>query len=145
VNKNLKKLLGGINDHLDGNKIREGFLVDLMMSPKSTHKSCQAEAVSQNITKIQIKNMENPLPPVEIQDQYFSKMNSIFLLRKKSMHANKTLLDLHESLSQKTLFRRTDLMTLSFMHWRRIQNNLKFVFALIISVIPYFERPKLCI
>ena len=101
MNKNLKKLLGGTDDQLDGNKIREGFLVDLMMSLKSTHESCQAEAVSQNITKTQIKEMDNPLPPVEIQDRYFSKMNSIFSLRKKSMQGNKILSDLHESLSQK--------------------------------------------
>ncbi len=53
------------------------FFVDLMMFLKSTHASRQAGAIFKNLTTSQIKEMEIPLPPMTLQNQFAERIQAI--------------------------------------------------------------------
>lgn len=57
---------------LESEMVRPEFLCELMMWLKSTHASRQAGAIFKNLTTTQIKEMEIPIPPVELQDKFIS-------------------------------------------------------------------------
>ena len=62
---------------LHSDKILPEFFVDLMMFLKSTHASRQAGAIFKNLTTSQIKEMEIPLPAIELQIEFNKKLKSI--------------------------------------------------------------------
>lgn len=80
---------------LDVNKVKPAFLCELMMFLKSTHASRQAGAIFQNLTTSQIKEMEIPIPPLELQDKFLS------ISRKATELYGEEGFSLFESLSQR--------------------------------------------
>ncbi|MFY8284371.1 restriction endonuclease subunit S [Pseudoalteromonas sp. SSMSWG5] len=83
-------------NELDEEKVKPEFLQELMMFLKVTHSTRQAGAIFQNLTTSQIKEMEIPLPPTELQNKFIT----VSKLKTEIVEKYSTL-GLFESLSQK--------------------------------------------
>lgn len=85
---------------LDTKKVKSEFLLDTLLLMKSTHSSREAGAIFKNLTTTQIKEMEIPVPPLELQELYAEKIAQVSRTAQVQAEAIAASNTLFESLAQ---------------------------------------------
>jgi restriction endonuclease S subunit len=86
---------------LDDSKCEPGFFLALLHFSKSAHEKSKAGAIFINLTTSDIKAMEIPLPPMELQRQFNQRLNKLNKLRSTAQTALTELNTLFASLQHR--------------------------------------------